>query len=66
LKREKEQTAAQLNQLQGDHDQTVERLRGENEQLKGSLKVKSNGNVMMNALMRGFKQKIIDEKRKQD
>ena len=29
--------------------------------LRGELKVKQNGNLMMNALMRGLKQKLDDE-----
>ena len=33
----------------------------ENEELKGSLQAKKTGNVMLNALMRGFKVKLEEE-----
>ena len=29
--------------------------------MRGDLKIRSNGNVMMNALMRGLKQKLDEE-----
>ena len=52
--------------LKQTHETTLDRVQSENQELKSSLKTKANGNRMMNALMRAFKQKIIDEKRRQD
>ena len=52
--------------MRGTQDLTVAQLIAENDQLKGTLKVKTNGNKIMNALMRAFKQKIIEEKERQD
>jgi len=66
LQGEREQALAQLNQMRGTQDLTVAQLIAENDQLKGTLKVKTNGNKIMNALMRAFKQKIIEEKERQD
>ena len=66
LQVEREQAFAQLNQMRGTQDLTVAQLIAENDQLKGTLKVKTNGNKIMNALMRAFKQKIIEEKERQD
>ena len=34
------------------------RLQNENDKLRGTLKVKKTGNVMLNALMRGFRMKL--------
>ena len=42
-------------------DQAFEQLRNQNAKLQGTLKVKAAGNQMMNALMRGFKQKLDEE-----
>ena len=42
-------------------EQSLAKMQGENDQLKSSLKVKRAGNVMLNALMRAFKQKLCDE-----
>ena len=36
-------------------NQQFEQLQKENQQLRGTLNVKKNGNLMMNALMRGLK-----------
>lgn len=36
----------------------------ENDQLKSTLKIKRTGNVMLNALMRAFRQKLIEEKQR--
>ena len=44
-----------------DSDQAFEQLRDQNAKLQGTLKIKQNGNVMMNALMRGLKQKLDEQ-----
>lgn len=50
-------------QLNAQHDTVVE-LKNQNQQLQGTLKVKRTGNVMLNALMRAFKQKLVEEVQK--
>jgi len=66
LQSEREKALAQLDQMRVTQELTVAQLIAENDQLKGTLKVKTNGNKIMNALMRAFKQKIIEEKERQD
>ena len=63
----------QMSQLQSrmshddaQRDEDRQQLQVENEQLRSTLHVKKNGNVMMNAIMRAFKQKLEESKAQQD
>ena len=50
-----------LEQIEGEVSKTNQKLHEEIEKLNTSLKVKSSGNAMLGALMRGFKQKLEEK-----
>jgi len=50
-----------LNSKQTEAGEQTTQLKSEVSKLRGDLNIKTNGNRMMNALMRGFKNKLDEE-----